>query len=57
MGGRQAALGEQIGQVQEDRHLLGNHRLAILQRRHLAQRVQRAEGGRRVLPPATVEHL
>ena len=38
-GGRQAGLRKQVGKVQEHRHLLGDERFAMRDRRHLAHRV------------------
>ena len=41
---REARLGEQVGEVDEDGDLLGDHRLAMADRRHLAHRVDREIG-------------
>jgi hypothetical protein len=48
-GGGQSGGWEQIGQMQEDRDLLGDDRRAVLQGRHLAERVDCQEGRSRVL--------
>jgi hypothetical protein len=50
-------LRKEIGEIEEDRDLLGNQRIAVLQRRNLSHRVYRQVCGLALLSCPHIEHM